>query len=562
MDTPTPQSPKKGRALALTIVLLAFFMDLLDTTIVNVAIPSIQAQLGASYAAMQWVIAGYSLTFALLLITGGRLGDIFGYKRLFLIGIGGFTLSSVLAGASVNPEMLIISRLIQGVMAALMVPQVLSIIQVLYEPKERSGVSAFYGALGGLAAVGGPIIGALLINSNIFDLSWRSIFYVNVPVGILALIAGAKFLPNAKSPHPLKVDTVGVGLITSALLLLIYPLLQGRDLGWPTWTFWMMAASLPVFALFGWYERRKDRKDGSPLVVPQLFRIRSFVATSAVSIIFFGAMTSFFLTMTLLMQIGLGYSVLKAGLIGIPFSIGVGFMAGLSGQKLTPKFGRIIIGLGALIMALGMGLFAWVIQQGGPGVPVWHLLTPLFVGGLGMGMVVASFVGFALSGVPLKAAGSASGLLSTFQQVASSVGIALIGVVFFGGLAAQANNSVTKVEPQIRQQLAAEHLPAQAQDAIVSQFRTCFNDRAREKDSSVIPASCQVPQNQAASKVGDILAAAGKEANAYNFIGSFSQSVVYMVVGLVLAALLTLFLPKFISHEVEEAIEQGTVSAA
>src|SRR5215213_922513 len=274
----------RHRAFAVVVVLMAFFMDLLDTTIVNIAIPSMQHNLHTTYADIQWVIAGYSLAFALTLVTGGRLGDIFGYKRMFLIGIAGFTLASILAGAAVSPMMLIISRLVQGTMAAIMVPQVLSTIQVLYQDqKERAKISGLYGALGGLASVAGPIIGALLITANPFNLEWRSTFYVNIPIGIAALLLGARVLPAAKSPHPLHVDLVGVGLISSALLLLIFPLLQGRDLGWPLWTYVMMIAALPLFLLFGWYEVRKNRRDGSPLVVPELFHTRSFIAGLIIS---------------------------------------------------------------------------------------------------------------------------------------------------------------------------------------------------------------------------------------------------------------------------------------
>ena len=208
----------RQRTIALTVVALAFVMDLLDSTIVNIAIPSIQNNLGASYATIQWLVAGYSLAFATLLITGGRMGDVFGYRKLFITGVSGFTLASLLSGAAWDSHILIVARLLQGSMAALMVPQVMSLMQVMYKPAERSSVNGLFGALGGMSAALGPIVGGLLIKANLFGLDWRPIFLINVPVGIFAVLAALKYLPEGKSPHPLKLDWVGTGIIVSALL--------------------------------------------------------------------------------------------------------------------------------------------------------------------------------------------------------------------------------------------------------------------------------------------------------------------------------------------------------
>jgi MFS family permease len=213
----------KRRTIALVIVALAFVMDLLDSTIVNIAIPSIRTNLAASYSAIQWIVAGYSLAFALLLVTGGRMGDVFGYKKLFLIGIGGFTLASLLSGVSHDSAMLITARVLQGSMAALMVPQVMSLMQVMYKPEERGGINGLLGGLGGLSATLGPIVGGLLIKANLFNLDWRPIFLINVPIGLFGLFAAIKYLPNGKSSHPLKLDFVGTFIIMIALLLLIFP---------------------------------------------------------------------------------------------------------------------------------------------------------------------------------------------------------------------------------------------------------------------------------------------------------------------------------------------------
>ena len=298
-----PGMDPRRRSIALWVILLAFGMDLLDSTIVNIGIPSIQRELGTSYAAIQWIVAGYQLTFALLLITGGRLGDIFGYRKILLIGMSGFALTSALGGFAVSSEMLVAARLLQGLSAALMVPQTLALMQVMYPTvEERQRVSALYGAVAGVATVSGPIIGALLITGNPYGYGWRTIFLINLPFAITAVGLGLAFLPDRKSPHPLHVDGVGVGLILVAMLTLMFPLIEGRQLDWPLWAFVSMAASLAVFALFAVSQIWKDRRDGSPLVVPHLFRARSFVAGIVVQLSFYAVVSAFFLVLTLFLR--------------------------------------------------------------------------------------------------------------------------------------------------------------------------------------------------------------------------------------------------------------------
>ncbi len=397
--------PAGRRTIVLLVILLAFFMDLLDTTIVNVAIPSIRTNLGASYASVQWIIAGYQLAFALVLITGGRLGDIFGYRTIFVTGMALFTLASALCGFAQTTEMLIASRLLQGVGAALMVPQILSTIQVMYISEERANVSAFYGALAGLAAVSGPIVGALLITGNVWGLGWRTIFLVNVPVGIFATVAAFFLMPKVKSPHPLRLDLVGVGLTVIALLFLMYPLIQGRELDWPQWTYWMMAASIPVFLIFAFDQVRKGKRNGSPLVEPSLFQTRSFVAGLGINAAMFGVVAGFFLMFTIFLQIGLGYTVLKAGLSGIPFSIGIAITAGAAGPVFVPWLGRWSLTIGALVMAIGIGVLSWAVWHFGGDLSPWEMIPGLFLAGAGMGMVVAPIVVFILAEVPIRTRG-------------------------------------------------------------------------------------------------------------------------------------------------------------
>ncbi|MCX5493585.1 DHA2 family efflux MFS transporter permease subunit [Kaistia dalseonensis] len=421
-----------ARRLATIVVLFAFFMDVLDSTIVNVAIPSIEQSIGADPAAIQWIIAGYLLAFSLFLITGGRLGDIFGYKRMFLVGMAGFTLASTLCGLSSGSFMLILARLFQGAMAAVMVPQIMSTIQILYpHPLERQGVSAFYGALAGVAAVLGPVLGAFLIAGDAFGLGWRSIFMVNLPVGIVAFIMAAIVLPDTKSPHPLNVDVFGILLTIVALFMLVYPLIEGRELGWPAWSIASMLLSLPILIFFAWTQVVKERVGASPLVVPSLFGRRSFLVGVLLAAVFFAVLAGYFLVLSVFMQIGAGFSVLEAGLTGIPFSIAVAITSGISGPMLVPRFGRNVLTTGALGMAVGIGLLWIVVHMVGAGITPALIIPPLIVAGMGMGAVVSPIFAFVLSDVPLRDAGSASGLVSAIQQVAGAIGVALVGLVFF-----------------------------------------------------------------------------------------------------------------------------------
>ncbi|WP_419667158.1 MFS transporter [Streptomyces sp. 2-1] len=433
LASPRPEADRR-RWFALAIVMTAAFMDLVDVTIVNVAIPSIQRDEGASFSHIQWITAGYALAFAAGLITGGRLGDIYGRKRLFLIGIGGFTLASALCGFAVNPDMLVASRILQGAMAALMVPQVLSIVHATFPAHERGKVFGMFGAIVGLGAVSGPILGALLTEWNLFGLEWRPIFLINLPVGIAGLILGRKFITESKAPHALKLDLVGVVLVTLGLLMLLYPLTRGRELGWPTWGYVVMAGALVVFAALVAYEKRKAARDGSPLVELSLFKVKSFAAGIAVQTVFGVGLGIFFLVWTLYMQVGLGWTALRAGLTGVPFSIAVSVAAGMSVQKLVPRFGRKVLQAGALIMAAGVLIYIWEAERYGMSIASWQMALPLVVMGAGMGLIVAPLTDAILSEVPREHSGSASGLINTVQQMGNALGLGLVSVVFFGSM--------------------------------------------------------------------------------------------------------------------------------
>lgn len=548
----------RQRTIALTIVALAFVMDLLDNTIVNIAIPSIQANLGASYASIQWLIAGYSLAFAVLLITGGRMGDVLGYKKMFIGGVAGFTIASFLSGMAWNTDVLIVARLLQGGMAALMVPQVMSLMQVMFKPEERGGVMGLFGALAGVAASLGPVVGGLLIHANIAGLDWRPIFLINVPVGIFAMIAGYKYLPDGKSPHPLRLDIWGTLIVVVTLFLLVFPLIEGRDLGWPMWSFGMMLASLPMMALFAWWLRYKENKDHSPLVTPILFKTKTFVTGLIINLVFQGAMIGFFLPFTLLLQLGLGYEVVKAALTGIPTAVGISLAIGLFGQKLIPKLGRYALSLGTIVMTAGLAITYLFVKHNGLDTTPWEFIPGLLVTGLGMGLVMSPIFSVVLSDVDPKHAGSASGVMNAVQQLGGAIGVAMIGVIFFGQLTQHADASFTSVEPTIHTELTKAHIPAEMQTSIVNGMRTCFTDRSKEKDATVTPESCKQleagPKTPASTAIGSVLSDAATQANTNNFINAFKAGVLYESALIALTFILSFLLPRHIRRSAPEVM--------
>ncbi|MFI2236502.1 MFS transporter [Streptomyces chrestomyceticus] len=424
--------PRRWAALA--VVLIASFMDAVDVTVVHMAVPHIQQDIGASSAQVQWITGGYALAFALGLITGGRLGDLFGRRRVFLLGVVGFTVTSLVCGVADNAEMLLAGRVVQGAMAALMVPQVLSIIHVTFPERERGKVFGIYGAVMSLGTIAGPLVSALLVQGDLFGLGWRPIFLVNLPLGIAGLIAGALVISESKAERAARLDLVGVALASAGLLALVLPLTQGRELGWPAWTYVSMAASVPVLALFVAWEQRLLRRGGSPLVVLSLFARRSFAGGQGVQLMFGLASGVFFLAWTLYLQLGLGFSPLKAGLSGLPLSAAMMAGAGMSMQVLVPRFGRAVLQTGALLAAAGMLLFACLAQHYGSGIAMWQAIVPLVPMGLGMGLIIAPLTDVILSEVPHEHAGSASGLTNTTVQLGQAVGVALSSVIFFGRL--------------------------------------------------------------------------------------------------------------------------------
>jgi EmrB/QacA subfamily drug resistance transporter len=565
--TTTAESPRAPggadprRWVALAVVLTAGFMQLVDISIVNVAIPSVQRDLDATYAQVQWVLAGYQLAFAVMLITGGRLGDIYGRKRLFMTGMAGFTLASALCGLAQSPAMLIGSRVLQGLMGAVMFPQILSVIQVTFPPRERGTAFGMFGATIGLATITGPLVGGLLIEADLLGLQWRPIFLVNVPIGIAALAVATRCLTESRAPRALRPDPVGVAIVTAGLLLLVYPLVQGRDLDWPLWTFVSMGAAVPVLIGFGVYERHKKARDGSPLVDLDLFRQRSFVPGLAVAGIFFMGIPAFFLTFSLWLQIGLGFSALHAGLTGAPFAVGSA-VASAASVRLAPGLGRRILSIGALLLVAGMAALIWTVDRYDGAVHSWQLLPALLVCGLGLGSVVAPLVTVVLAGIRGQDAGAASGVLSTVQQVGGAVGVALIGVIFFGLLGSQAAGVADDLLPGLRAGLQDAGVPPAVTRQVAAGFRTCFEDRSNARDPSAVPASCARGQAQAQGqeRIGRVVAATADSARRQNFSLAFRRTLLFEVAVFLACFVLMFLLPAAHGDGVVSAGQRPTIS--
>ena len=423
----------RRRKIAVLVVALAFVMDLMDSTILTIALPTIQRHMHASLVAVNWMAAAYTLTFAVLLVTGGRMGDIFGYRRLFRIGVTAFMASSVLVGLAWSPTALIAARLMQGAAAAVMVPQVLSVVQLLYTAEERVTINGMLGGLGMLATTVAPAVTALLIKANLAGLSWRPIFLINVPVCIAALALAAGHLPAGRSSRSLEFDRSGAMLVILATGLLVFPLIEGRALGWPLWTCAMLAAALLTFAALAVTQRRGERFGRSPLISPELFRYRSFTVGLVVSLLMFATVGAFALTFSLLLQLGHGFSAIHAVLSALFLTLGLTISAGAMSKQAIPALGRWSLTIGAILAAGGTAAIG-VVAGHAAALTTWQLAPGLFVLGCGMGMIVVPLVPFILSSVDPGEAGSASGVAGAVQQLGAAIGVAAVGAVFFSQL--------------------------------------------------------------------------------------------------------------------------------
>ena len=428
------------RWLAAAVLAVGALMDLIDVTIVNVALPTIRRDLHASATQLEWVVSGYMLAFAASLIIAGSLGDKVGRKRMFLIGVATFGVASLAAGLAGTAAELIAARVLQGAGAAAMAPQVLATYRVIFSGKERGKAFALYGAIAGLASAIGLVLGGALTDANLFGWSWRAVFFVNVPVALVTLAAGIRIVPETRDPAAGRPNLPAAVALAAGLVAIVYPLLEGRQLGWPGWTWPLLAAgvvdvvALAVREARGGRRRQAGQASGTevaPLLRPQLFRIPAFAAGLGVLLAFGAGMQGLFLTFALWLQAGQHFSPMKAGLTALAFSVG-SFVAVPAAMPFAQKYGRRVLVSGGVLMAGGAaGVLAAVDHVGVGGSP-WPVVPGLAVAGAGLALLVIPLASVVLAAVPAEAAGGASGLFSTAQQLGGALGVALVGTIFFG----------------------------------------------------------------------------------------------------------------------------------
>ncbi len=428
-----PRRALSSRWAPLPVVLAGTFMVVLDFFIVNVALPSIQSGLHASSGSLEWVAAGYGLTSAVFLITAGRLGDRHGRRRMFALGLGLFTLSSAACGFAPTAEVLIAGRLAQGAAGALLMPNVLSIIGVLYDGVDRARALAAYGMTMGLAAVSGQLIGGVLVQANVAGLGWRSCFLINVPIGLAALAVVRRVVPESKVRGAGRTDVAGTILLTAGLTAIVLPLVEGRQHGWPLWTWLSLGAAPLILAAFWRQQRRLARAGGAPLLTAELFAARGFTIGLVAQLAFWCGQASFFLVLSLYLQLGRGLSALDAGLVFTVLA-GTYLLASMWAPALTERHGRRVLAAGALTLAVGHAVLLISVASVGVSGSVLALFPGLMLVGAGMGLGITPLATIIMAGMKPEHAGATSGVLATMQNIGNAIGVSVIGVVFFGAV--------------------------------------------------------------------------------------------------------------------------------
>jgi EmrB/QacA subfamily drug resistance transporter len=416
----------------LPVILIGSFLSFLDFFIVNIALPAMQTDLRATPAELQFIVAAYGVGFGVTLITGGRLGDIFGRKRVFMLGIGGFTLASLFCGIAPTAAWLIAARVLQAVTAATVTPQVLGIIRTEFPPDERPTAIGLYGTSMGLASIMGQVLGGFLVGADLFGWSWRLIFLVNLPVGLAALLLAARMVRESRGDRRPALDWGGVGLASLGLFLLIYPVVAGRQAGWPAWSFAMLAFVVPVLAVFIAYERRIVRSGALPLIALQLLHVGTIRLGLVTSAAFFLGLGAFFVVMTVTFQAGFGYSPLRTGLLFLPFAVSFSMASAASG-RVTARLGPRILNLGTGLMAAGLLALLGACQAG---LPIGWVAAAFAAYGVGQGLTQPALINTVIggSGIGADDTGSAVGLFLTTAQSCIAFGVAAIGDVFFARL--------------------------------------------------------------------------------------------------------------------------------
>ncbi|MEK3723193.1 MFS transporter [Paenibacillus sp. FSL H8-0034] len=421
-----PVDPRRWYALA--VILLPTLLISLNTYMIQVALPSMQNNLNASFSEAQLIVTGFSLGLAVALIVSGKLGDLYGRKRMLIIGVCGFTVMAALCGLTSDPSLLIALRIVQGLTAALIQPQVLSMLQVNFLPKEKALAFGIYGALIGIGFAFGFILGGTIVNWNLLDLGWRTVFFFNVPFGILVLLL-MPFLPESRARQAQSIDGIGTILLVIGLVLLVYPLSEGQQQGWPYWTWVCLGLSIAILSAFVWVEIRKAKQDASPLVDLSIFRHRSFSVGMTAAVVIYLSMFSFFFILSYYLQFGLHYNVQSTSFVFLPLGIGY-CLSSLVSTRIVRRWGIIVMKLGTLAMGgCSLLLMGSLYMDAIHFLHVQNILL-LWIYGLGLGMVTTPLVNIVLSVVPAQDAGAGSGLFTTSMYLANSLGVALIGMLF------------------------------------------------------------------------------------------------------------------------------------
>jgi EmrB/QacA subfamily drug resistance transporter len=466
--TSAPPAVTRRSWLAFAVVLLGTSMALLDTTIVNVALPVIRTSIDADEATLSWIVSGYALAYGLALIPAGRIGDRFGHKWVFVVGIGLFTISSFAAGVSQSSGELITARVVQGLAGGIFFPAVTALIQLMFPGRVRGKAFAIFGAVIGFSTALGPLVGGLLIQWLGDENGWRSIFFVNLPFGVICFVAALILLPaGAEGRAARGVDIVGFLLVAGGLTAILVPLIQGQDEGWPLWTYLSLAGGLVLLALFAIWELGVARRGRTtPLVPPHLFSHPSFTGGVLLALVYFAAFTSIFFTISIFWQAGLGHTALESGLVSIPFAIG-SIVGASQSDRLAERFGRNVLVFGTALVSIGLIATWLVVWRVSPlDITNWELLGPLLVAGFGSGMFIAPNAQFIVATVDRPEAGAASGVVGTMQRIGSAIGIAVIGSVLFGNLP----GSFGPTKAQIAE--AGQKYGAQGQDAVKAALKT------------------------------------------------------------------------------------------
>jgi EmrB/QacA subfamily drug resistance transporter len=432
----TPAAPHRWRALA--VCQLALFATLIDVSVTNVALPSIGRATDASPSQLQWIVTGYILAFALVPVLGGRLGDDRGRRRMFLVGVGGFVVTSAVVGITPDPRLLIVARVVQGMFGGLINPQVVGIVQQLFSGAERGRAFGAIGATVGTATAVGPLVGGLLIGLGGPSLGWRLVFFINVPIGLTAMVLARRWLPARDVRHgpPPRLDVTGAALLGLTTLCVLYPTVQYDTVRDPR-LFWLMVPALPLGAAFVRREWRLTRRHQDPLVDLRLFRRPTYTVGVLLALLFFCSFTGLPLVLALYYQLGLGFTALQSGLGITAFAVGSAISAPVAG-RLVPRFGRPLVIVAVGFFAVGAVAIALVVSRAvtttDPLQVSLQLALPLLLLGIGAGGIITPNQALSLADVDPRMGGAAGGVLQTSQRIGAAVGQAVIGSVFFAVL--------------------------------------------------------------------------------------------------------------------------------